>query len=189
MLKTLRPASLSLILIGSLAGAAALSIAVAAPAPAPRPADAEVTLVPLKWDAIVARIAANKAAKFTVVDAWATWCVPCKENFPHLVEMHKKYADKGLAVVSLSLDDVERPKKLAEAKAFLVEQGAKFPNYVLDEPTDVAFEKLNIGAIPAVFLYGPDGKEIRRFTLDDPNNQFTYADVEKAIQSALAGGK
>ena len=62
-------------------------------------------LVPVKFDEMLARIAANKKAKLTLVDAWATWCGPCKENFPHVVEMHEKYAGKGLAVVSLSLDD------------------------------------------------------------------------------------
>ena len=145
----------------------------------------EVTLTPIKYDAYLAKIAANKTAKLTVVDAWATWCGPCKENFPHLVELHKKYAGKGLAVMSLSLDDPEKPKKIAEAKAFLTEKKAVFPNWVLNETMDDAFEKLNIQAIPAVFLFGPDGKEIKRFTLDDPNKQFTYEEVEKTIVDAL----
>lgn len=149
------------------------------------PADDEVTLVKVKYDDYLARIAANKGAKFTVVDAWATWCAPCKENFPHLVALHKKYAKLGLAVVSLSLDDPDQPKKLAEALAFLKEKGATFPNYYLAESTEAAFEKLNISAIPSVFLYGPDGKEIKRFTLDDPNNQFTYEQVEAAIKEKL----
>ena len=52
-----------------------------------------------------------------MVDAWATWCGPCKENFPHVVEMHQKYAGKGLAVVSLSLDDRDKPEKVDEATA------------------------------------------------------------------------
>ena len=47
------------------------------------------------------------------------------------------------------------------------------------------FEKLNINAIPAVFVFGPDGKEVKRFTMDDPNNQFTYDEVEKAVTSLL----
>ena len=47
------------------------------------------------------------------------------------------------------------------------------------------FEKLNINAIPAVFIFGPDGKEVKRFTMDDPKNQFTYDEVEKAIVAFL----
>ena len=47
------------------------------------------------------------------------------------------------------------------------------------------FEKLNVNAIPAVFVYGPDGKEVQRFTMDDTKNQFTYDQVEKAITALL----
>jgi thiol-disulfide isomerase/thioredoxin len=149
------------------------------------PADGDVTLVKVNYDDVLAKIAANKGAKITVMDAWATWCVPCMENFPHLVEMHKKYADKGLAVVSLSLDDPDQPKKIAAAEAFLKEKGATFPNYYLAEAAEAAFEKLNIGVIPAVFLYGPDGKEIKRFTLEDADHPFTYDQVEAAIKEKL----
>lgn len=164
---------------------ALLCAALVAPVFAALAAEDEVTLTPVKFDVYLSKIAANKKAKLTVVDAWATWCGPCKENFPHLVEMHKKYASKGLAAVSLSLDDPEKPKKIAEAKAFLAEKKATFSNFLLDETQDDAFEKLNIVAIPAVFVFGPDGKEIKRFTLDDPKHQFTYEEVEKFVVDQL----
>ena len=66
---------------------------------------ADVKLERLNWKQFQARLAADKNIKYTIVDAWSTTCGPCKENFPHLVEMHRKYAKKGLAVISLSLDD------------------------------------------------------------------------------------
>ena len=150
------------------------------------PIDAPVKLRTVTLDAMLKEIASKKA-KLTVVDAWATWCGPCKENFPHLVEMHEKYAGKGIAFASLCLDDATKPKKVAEATEFLVSKHADFSNYLLEESQDDAFEKLDITAIPAVFLFGPDGKEIRRFTLEDVNNQFTYAEVESAVQEFLAG--
>ncbi|HEY2159029.1 MAG TPA: TlpA disulfide reductase family protein, partial [Isosphaeraceae bacterium] len=83
---------------------------------AARAADDEVKLVKVPYNDFIAKIAANKGPKLTMVDLWATWCVPCKENFPHVVEMHKKYADKGLAVVSLCLDDPDQPNKIAAAE-------------------------------------------------------------------------
>lgn len=177
MPKPLRHALPALLALATCGAVAAYSAAA--------PAEVEVSLVKVKYDDVLARIAANKGAKITVMDAWATWCVPCKENFPHLVEMHKKYAGKGLAVVSLSLDDPDQPKKIAEAEAFLKEKGATFPNYYLSESTEAAFEKLNITAIPAVFMFGPDGKEIRRFTLEDVDHPFTYEQVEAAIREKL----
>lgn len=146
----------------------------------------EVTLKAVKYDAMIKQIAAKKA-KLTVVDAWATWCGPCKENFPHLVEMHRKYAGKGIEFASLCLDDKGKPKKVAEATEFLAGAKAHFTNFLLDESQDDAFEKLDITAIPAVFLFGPDGKEVRRFTLEDVNNQFTYDQVETAVKEFIAG--
>ncbi len=152
--------------------------------PAP---DGGVELVAVTYDNMLARIAANKKAKYTLVDAWATWCGPCKENFPHVVEMHQKYAGKGLAVVSLSLDDRAKPKQVNEAREFLKEKKAVFTNFLLNEEIGDGFEKLNVNAIPAVFLFGPDGKEVKRFTMDDPENQFTYEEVEKAVAALLDG--
>jgi thiol-disulfide isomerase/thioredoxin len=158
----------------------------------PRAADfasaREVKLESLKFDAFMARIAASSAAdvKYTLVDVWSTTCGPCKENFPHLVQMHHKYGSKGLQTISLSLDDTTDAKAVAAARAFLVEKKATFLNVLLDEKDGVGFDKLDINTIPAVFLYGPDGKLIKKFTMDDPNNQFTYEDVEKEVASRLA---
>ncbi len=63
-----------------------------------------VKLERLTWAQLQKRLA-NPRVKYTIVDAWSTTCGPCKENFPHVIEMHRKFADKGLAVISLSLDD------------------------------------------------------------------------------------
>jgi thiol-disulfide isomerase/thioredoxin len=143
-----------------------------------------VKLDRLTWKQLQERLV-NKKVKFTIVDAWSTTCGPCKENFPHVVEMYKKYATKGLGVISLSLDDPTDKGAVAEAEKFLKEKKAVCTNVLLDESFGEGFEKLGIGAIPAVFLYGPDGKELRRFTMDDPNNQFTYDEVEKAVVALL----
>ena len=152
--------------------------------------DEPVALKSLTWAEFQSRLASpSRGAKLTIVDAWATTCGPCKENFPHLVEMHAKYAAKGLDVISLSLDDVEDAKALAEAESFLREKHAAFTNVVLKEEFGAGFEKLDINAIPAVFLYGPDGKEVKRFTMDDPNNQFTYDEVEKDVVARLGASK
>ncbi len=146
-----------------------------------------IKLEPLKWTKFKERLTASKGAKFTLVDVWATTCGPCKENFPHLVQMHHKYASKGLAVVSLTLDDPTDAKAVAEAERFLKEKKAVFTNVLLDENYGDGFDKLDINTIPAVFLFAPDGKEMKRFTMDETRHQFTYADVEKEVASLLEG--
>jgi thiol-disulfide isomerase/thioredoxin len=145
-----------------------------------------VKLDRLTWKQLQKRLA-NDKVKFTIVDAWSTTCGPCKENFPHLVEMHRKYASKGLAVISLSLDDPSDKAAIDDAEKFLKARKAAFTNILLEENFGDGFEKLKINAIPAVFVYGPDGKEVKRFTMDDPNNQFTYDEVEKAVVALLDG--
>lgn len=162
--------------------------AAAAPVDAPaRDADAEITLVPVKWEEYRARIAdAPAGTRYTIVDAWATYCPPCKENFPHLVEMHERYGPKGLRVVSLSLDDPLETKDVEAARAFLREQKAAFTNLLMNEEPAEGYGHLEINAIPAVFVYGPYGKELRRFTLDDVDNQFTYEQVEQYLRELFS---
>ena len=148
---------------------------------------AEAVLTPATFAEFQALLASNPSGsvKFTLVDAWGTFCGPCKENFPHVVAMHKKYGPKGLRVVSVSFDDPEDAQAVKEAQAFLRSQNATTTNILLNEENGVAYEKFDVNAIPAVFLYGPDGKEIRRFTMDDPRKQFTYAEVEQTIDELL----
>jgi thiol-disulfide isomerase/thioredoxin len=153
------------------------------------PANPAVKLVKLKWDDYVSKITKNPRARYILVDAWASNCGPCKENFPHLVQMHHKFAKQGLAVASLSLDDIEDSQALAEAERFLQEKDAVITNVLLDEEFGVGYEKLEINAIPAVFLYAPDGTLLRKFSLDDVDNQFTYDDVEQAVSVLLKTGK
>jgi thiol-disulfide isomerase/thioredoxin len=145
-----------------------------------------IKLQPLKWTQFKERLASpGKDVKYTLVDVWATTCGPCKENFPHLVEMHHKYSPKGLAVVSLTLDDPTDKKAVAAALKFLQEKKAVFTNVLLDENYGDGYDRLNINTIPAVFLFGPDGKEVKRFTMDDPDHQFTYGQVERELAARL----
>ena len=68
--------------------------------------------------------------KIVVVDVWGEFCPPCKAEFPHLVERHEKYAGKGVACVSLSVD---LPENKDDALKFLQKQKAGFTNLLLDE--------------------------------------------------------
>ena len=70
--------------------------------------------------------------KVVVVDFWATWCAPCVKKFPHLVEIQRKFGDKGLVCVSVSLDKRgSEPLDLEKVKNFLVKQDARFPNFAM----------------------------------------------------------
>lgn len=142
----------------------------------------EIKLEVVKYDQLLDALKAQRG-KVVVLDAWASWCLPCKQEFPHLVELHRRLTKDGVTAMSVSIDEV---KTRDVALAFLKAKGAAFPNYLLDEG-ETGWDKLDLKSIPAVFVYGRDGKLARKFTNDDPDNQFTYADVEMYVEQLLDG--
>src|SRR5580698_2969493 len=80
--------------------------------------------------------------KVILVDFWADFCRPCKEKFPHVQALHRKYAKDGLAVVSVSIDDVADPDVRERVKSFLQQQGASCRNLLLAEKPEVWNAKL-----------------------------------------------
>ena len=89
-----------------------------------------------------------------LINVWATWCVPCREEFPDLVKISESYSNK-VRVVGISVDDSE----VLDSKVipFLKNQKAKFENYLLKvtEPEDFInlLNKKWSGAIPSTFIY------------------------------------
>ena len=65
---------------------------------------------------------ASLAGKVVVIDFWATWCAPCKEELPVLQKLYKKYASQGLVVVGVSVD-----KDAANIPSFAKKLALTFP--------------------------------------------------------------
>src|SRR4051812_7128372 len=94
-----------------------------------------VNLQVVKYAGLADVIHKNRG-KVVLVDFWGDFCPPCKKGFPKVVEMHKKYAREGLAVVSVSLDSLENPEIRGRLLKFLTAKGATFVNLQLDEPPE-----------------------------------------------------
>lgn len=144
----------------------------------------EVRLVPVTHEQWLRELEAYRG-RVVVVDHWATWCAPCIERFPAMMELARTWAPAGVVFVTLSLDDRDDPETAPKVRAFLAEHDARIPNYLMDEIIPDAFEKLDLLGIPAVFIYGASGELTVRLTGDDPNAQYTEADVEEAIRSLV----
>ncbi len=96
----------------------------------------------------------------TVVNVWATYCAPCREEFPDLVRLHEAYKVRGLRLVLVSADFEDQ---LPNARAFLAENGVDFPSYLKREPDSEFIEAMDSGwsgALPATWIY--DAKGVRR---------------------------
>ena len=157
--------------------------------PGAAPTDApEITVEEVRGDALDAAIAKHKD-KVVVVDLWATWCESCVKKFPHFVEMHKKYGDKGLVCISVSMDKLTPTTyKKGPVLEFLKKKGAAFPNYVVAEPEDD--EKALAGRfgedyrlIPLMVIYDKAGR--RSWTSAD-GPKLSDEQLEKKIEDLLA---
>jgi thiol-disulfide isomerase/thioredoxin len=135
-----------------------------------------------QWDVVLE----SHHGAIVVVDYWASWCPPCIERFPHMVEMHHRYHDRGVRFISLNLDEQGDTEALDWCNGFLARVGAEFPNYHLDENMSTAFERLDLLGLPVVRIFAPDGNEAYKLTGDNPYEQFTEKDVENAILELLA---
>lgn len=120
-----------------------------------------------------------------LVDFWATWCTPCVKQFPHTVEMSRKYAGEGLAVVSVSMD---APAEKELALEFLQKQGARFENRLCTTGVNQkAFEEFGIDSgIPHYQVYDRAGNLAKELGNTDPDNPTTPEDIEQAVLDTLS---
>jgi thiol-disulfide isomerase/thioredoxin len=147
----------------------------------------EVSLQVVSYRELGNAVKAQKG-KVVVVDVWASWCVPCKKEFPHLIALHNKYSADGLVCMSASVD--KAGKTHDSALKFLIDRKATFANYRVDEDFASLCERWDIKGIPAVFVFNRDGKREKKYTHDDPDKPFDYEkDVEPLVRRLLSEKK
>lgn len=86
-----------------------------------------------------------------IVDFWATWCGPCRMVMPHLQSIHAEYADKGVRVIGLSVDQAGPDT----VKSFIAKNGYTFP--VAMATADLVKAYGGVPSIPTTFIIAPDG--------------------------------
>jgi len=91
----------------------------------------------------------------TILIFWATWCLPCKKEFPAIQNLLEKHKDKKINVFAISQDS---PRSLAKVKSFTKSHNYPF-TYLLDLDGDVS-KKLLINSVPYTLLVNSQGKVI-----------------------------
>ena len=98
------------------------------------------------------------SGKFVLVDFWATWCAPCREEVPYLQKTYERFGnDKRFAMLSISLDrGPSAPREYAASHGMNWPQGFAGTSSQSEDLTT----RWGVNAIPAIFLINPDGKII-----------------------------
>jgi thiol-disulfide isomerase/thioredoxin len=122
---------------------------------------------------------ANFSGKVLVLDFYATWCMPCRESIPHLVELEKRYSSQGLAVVGLNVGGPEdRDAIPAFAQEFNIQYSLAFPAEPL---TDLLFADSD--AIPQTFVFNRQSRLIKRYVGFESS---MAEELDATIQAALS---
>jgi len=130
---------------------------------APLSSRAAEPLVPVDEEGFRRIITAHRG-QILLVDFWATWCAPCREELPRLVQLYGTYSRRGLEFVTISCDD---PPQAPQAAAFVAQQKAPTPRYIRRAKSDDGFinaiDPKWSGALPALFVFDRSGRQALSF--------------------------
>lgn len=92
-----------------------------------------------------------------IIDFWATWCPPCREEIPHFVELYNQYKDQGLEIIGVSMD--RSPERVIPG--FIEKNNV---NYTILFGEDKVYDLYGgINAIPTTFIVDKYGNLVRKY--------------------------
>jgi thiol-disulfide isomerase/thioredoxin len=118
----------------------------------------------------------SNQGKITVVNFWASWCQPCKDEMPSLVKLQNKYEDE-LHVLLLAIDEVSLVDSII--RPLLQKSGVDFISYIKEEGNDEeAINAMNpewSGPLPTTFIYDEEGNQVEMLIGEQPFERFEAA--------------
>lgn len=111
--------------------------------------------------------------KGVVVNFWASWCIPCRKEFPVLRRVQRQYRGDGVEIIGIVYNDIP-----SDARAFARDERATW-NLVTDEARKTAIA-YGVRAIPQTFFIAPDGRISQRYFQAPPEATFV-AEIDKIL--------
>ena len=124
----------------------------------------------------------NYAGKVVLVNLWATWCGPCRNETPELVKLYKEYQDRGFEIVGLSTEDPVASEQ--SVQQFVREYNVDYHVGWATREVAIALMQGGRGSIPQSFIVTRDGRVAKRFIGFHP--QKTPPLLRQAIEEALS---
>jgi cytochrome c biogenesis protein CcmG, thiol:disulfide interchange protein DsbE len=126
-----------------------------------------------------ARVGGAAKQPVTLVNVWATWCGPCKAEFPELQTLHTAYAPRGLRLLAVSIDTEPDSVVAASARAM----GSTFA--IGRDPDDLVRGQFATVGIPESWLISSDGKLLWRHSgAITAGDRALRSEIEKALMRA-----
>jgi len=126
---------------------------------------------------------AQYKGKVVLVNFWATWCEPCKEEIPWMIEFQKKYSPRGFTILGVSMDEDGKKavQPFLDKERFDVNGQKEAMNYPIVFANDAIAGKFGgIMGLPTSMLFTRDGKKIRTIV-----GLVNHDDISKVIEGML----
>ncbi|MGB5301302.1 MAG: TlpA disulfide reductase family protein [Thiogranum sp.] len=99
---------------------------------------------------------ADYKGKWVIVNYWATWCPPCQEEIPDLVEFHERHKDDDAVVIGINFEDIGEEQLSAFVDSFLISYPILRSEPLAETPLG------SIPGLPTTFIIAPDGSPVAR---------------------------
>lgn len=123
---------------------------------------------------------ADYRGKVVLLNVWATWCEPCREEMPSIEKLHREFVSQGLEVVAVSVDDAGQDSTI---RAFVKEYGLTFE--VLHDAAKATPKRYQVTGYPESFIIGREGTIRRKvFAAADWSSETNRALIRELLGSA-----